>query len=721
MWRTAGRDLRRPAALAAARTARSTLGLGSVRAGVQVRWASATTVEERPPPFRKILVANRGEIAVRVLTTARAMGIETVAVYSEADKNSQHVKAADEAFCIGPAESDQSYLRMDKIMDVAERTGSNAVHPGYGFLSENPEFASMLESSGIEFIGPPSSAITSMGEKSESKRIMLAANVPCVPGYHGEIQDDATLKKAADEAGFPLMLKAVVGGGGKGMRIAHTAADFDDALDSARGESRNAFGDDRMLLERYIPRSRHVEVQVFADKHGNVVYLFERDCSVQRRHQKIIEEAPAPGLSPELRRELGEAAVRAAKAVGYVGAGTVEFIMDTADQKFYFMEMNTRLQVEHPVTEMITGQDLVEWQIKVAAGQRLPKLQDELFINGHSFETRVYAEEPLADFRPGSGPLLYMDPPTPSPHVRVDTGVKQGDSVSVYYDPMIAKLVTWGEDRRVALARMTAALKDFHIAGLSTNIDFVGDITITQDFLDGDVSTSFIQENEEALLTPKTLTNDEVVRVALGVALGQAVDRRSERSREADPSSPWSVPSAGYLNMPSSRTVSFSVGPKDYEAIVRTTAADTYEVEVNGTVLHASASMNGSKMTCTVEDRRRVDTVVHINDQVHVFGPDGEVHATLASPDFGDGSMLGSDVVTSPMDGSIKEVLVKPGDEVKEGQIVMTLHAMKVEVKLRAPRDGVVAAVSAAVGSQVTLGTIMMTLEALEEEAAAAE
>jgi len=644
------------------------------------------------------------------------MGIQTVAVYSEADRNSQHVKAADEAYCIGPAESAESYLRMEKIMDVAERTRSNAVHPGYGFLSENPEFARLLEQSGVEFIGPPAEAIAAMGEKSESKRIMLDANVPCVPGYHDEAQDDATLREAAEAAGFPLMLKAVVGGGGKGMRIALTPDEFLPQLDSARGEARNAFGDDRMLLERYIPRSRHVEVQVFADKHGNAVYLFERDCSVQRRHQKIIEEAPAPGLSSELRRELGEAAVRAAKAVGYVGAGTVEFIMDTEDQQFYFMEMNTRLQVEHPVTEMITGQNLVEWQIRVAAGETLPKMQDELAISGHSFEARIYAENPLADFRPGSGPLLYMDPPAPSPYVRVDSGVKQGDAVSVYYDPMIAKLITWGEDRRVALSRMSAALKDFHIAGLATNIEFVGDITTTPGFVDGDVSTAFIEENEEALLTPKVLSSEDVARVAVSLALAQAGEMRGAASSAADPSSPFSGLTTGYINMPARRVVKFHVGDSEYSAVLSVVGSGAFEIEVDGTTLTAAGSIDGSRVTCRVGDRTRTDNVILVNDEVHLFGPDGEVHATLPTPSFGGADALSSDTVIAPMDGSIKEVHVAPGDRVEEGQEVMTLYAMKVESKLLAPRAGVVATVSAAEGDQVTLKSVVLTLEPDEAE-----
>ncbi|KAG2462401.1 MCCA carboxylase, partial [Polypterus senegalus] len=411
--------------------------------------------------IEKVLIANRGEIACRVMRTAKKMGVRSVAVYSEADKHSMHVAMADEAYHIGPAASQQSYLSMEKIMEIAKKSIAQAIHPGYGFLSENTEFAELCKQEGIIFIGPPSSAIRDMGIKSTSKHIMAAAGVPIIEGYHGDDQSDQKLKEEAKRIGYPVMIKAVRGGGGKGMRIARTEADFLDQLESARREARKSFNDDAMLVEKFVENPRHVEVQVFGDQHGNAVYLFERDCSVQRRHQKIIEEAPGPGIKPEVRRRLGEAAVKAAKAVKYVGAGTVEFIMD-ADHNFYFMEMNTRLQVEHPVTEMITGTDLVEWQLRIAAGEKLPLSQEEISLNGHSFEARIYAEDPSNDFLPGAGPLLHLSTPEPNDFIRIETGVREGDEVSVHYDPMIAKLVVWGEDRSAALQKLRYCLRQYN-------------------------------------------------------------------------------------------------------------------------------------------------------------------------------------------------------------------------------------------------------------------
>ncbi|XP_035747041.1 methylcrotonoyl-CoA carboxylase subunit alpha, mitochondrial isoform X6 [Egretta garzetta] len=396
------------------------------------------------------------------MRTAKKMGVKSVAVYSEADRSSMHVAMADEAYCIGPAPSQQSYLAMEKIMQVAKVSAAEAIHPGYGFLSENTEFAELCKQEGIIFIGPPSSAIRDMGIKSTSKAIMSAAGVPVVEGYHGEDQSDECLKEHAKRIGYPVMIKAVRGGGGKGMRIAHSEKEFLDQLESARREARKSFNDDAMLIEKFVDNPRHVEVQVFGDQHGNAVYLFERDCSVQRRHQKIIEEAPAPGISSQVRKRLGEAAVKAAKAVNYVGAGTVEFIMDS-QHNFYFMEMNTRLQVEHPVTEMITGTDLVEWQLRVAAGEKIPLMQEEILLRGHAFEARIYAEDPNNNFMPGAGPLLHLSTPPPDSFTRIETGVRQGDEVSVHYDPMIAKLVVWAEDRQAALRKLRYSLHQYNI------------------------------------------------------------------------------------------------------------------------------------------------------------------------------------------------------------------------------------------------------------------
>ncbi|KAJ3178835.1 Methylcrotonoyl-CoA carboxylase subunit alpha, mitochondrial, partial [Irineochytrium annulatum] len=426
--------------------------------------ASASEPLPRKPLFDKILIANRGEIACRVMRTAKKLGVKTVAVYSEADRDAMHVKMADEAYQIGRAASAESYLRMDKIIDVAKRSGAQAIHPGYGFLSENAAFADVVEKSGISFIGPPPQAIIDMGSKSASKEIMIDAGVPVVPGYHGAEQAPEYLKQEAGKMGYPVLIKAIKGGGGKGMRIVDKEEDFLEMLESSKREAIKSFGDDTVLVEKYITRPRHVEVQVFADKLGNAVYLFERDCSVQRRHQKVLEEAPAnvqPHLTPELRLDLGTKAVAAAKAVNYVGAGTVEFILDTDTNKFYFMEMNTRLQVEHPVTEMVTNTDLVEWQLEVASGNRLPRLQADLVLDGHAFEARIYAENPDRGFLPDTGPLRHLSFPAASETVRVETGVRQGDEVSVHYDPMISKLVVKGENRTAALRVLRKALGEF--------------------------------------------------------------------------------------------------------------------------------------------------------------------------------------------------------------------------------------------------------------------
>nr|ANJ04671.1 methylcrotonoyl-CoA carboxylase subunit alpha [Nilaparvata lugens] len=448
----------------------------------------------------KVLIANRGEIACRIIRTARRLGVKSVAVYSDADKNAMHVAMADEAFHIGPSPSSESYLKQEKLIEIAHRSHSHAIHPGYGFVSENADFAELCAKNGLIFIGPPASAIRKMGVKSTSKMIMESAGVPVIPGYHGEDQSESKLAEEAERIGFPLMIKAVLGGGGKGMRSTLSAATFREQLDSARREARKAFGDDAVLLERLVTSPRHVEVQVFADQRGNCVHLFERDCSVQRRHQKVLEEAPAPDISEELRDRLGQAGVRAAQAVGYVGAGTVEFIMDRNTKEFYFMEMNTRLQVEHPVTEMITGVDLVEWQLLVASGAELPKKQSDLSLRGHSFEGRVYAEDPANAFMPGAGPLLYLNLPQNDQHVRIETGVRQHDDVSVYYDPMIAKVVVWAEERRKALQTLDQVLSKFHVAGMATNIEFLRRLVQHEAIRRGDVHTGFIPEHENQLL-----------------------------------------------------------------------------------------------------------------------------------------------------------------------------------------------------------------------------
>ena len=454
--------------------------------------------------FRKLLVANRGEIACRVMRTAHRLGIRTVAVYSDADRDALHVATAGEAWRLGPAPAAQSYLDIERVIAAAAASGADAVHPGYGFLSENPEFIEACDAAGVVFVGPPAAAVRAMGLKDAAKRLMEAAGVPVVPGYHGEAQDDPALLAHARRIGFPVLVKAVAGGGGRGMRRADTEADFREALEGARREARSSFGDDRVLVERCVPTPRHVEFQVFADAHGNAVHLFERDCSLQRRHQKVVEESPAPGMTQAIRATMGAAAVRAAQAIGYRGAGTVEFIADASEglreDRFWFMEMNTRLQVEHPVTEMVTGTDLVEWQLRIAAGEPLPVGQADLSIAGHAVEARVYAEDPERGFLPSTGTLAHMSAPPESRHVRIDRGVREGDAVTPHYDPMIAKVIAHGEDRATALDRLAGALEHFAIAGVVTNLPFLSRLVADAEFRAGRVDTGLIDRNLDALL-----------------------------------------------------------------------------------------------------------------------------------------------------------------------------------------------------------------------------
>lgn len=500
--------------------------------------------------IRKILIANRGEIACRVIKTARRLGIATVAVYSDADGNALHVKMADESIHVGAAPSKDSYLVASRIINAANKLGVDAIHPGYGFLSENAVFANACADNDIIFIGPPASAIEAMGSKSAAKNIMEDAGVPLVPGYHGKDQARETLKQAADDMGYPVLLKAAAGGGGKGMRQVWKESEFNEALDAAKREAMASFGDDIMLVEKYLTQPRHVEIQVFCDTKGNGVYLFERDCSVQRRHQKVIEEAPAPGMTDALRATMGEAAIKAAQAINYVGAGTVEFLLD-ADGSFYFMEMNTRLQVEHPVTEMITGEDLVEWQIRIAEGNALPKAQQELTINGHAFEARIYAEDPDNDFLPATGTLTLLQPPQEDSHVRVDTGVVEGDEVSVYYDPMIAKLVVWSENRDIALERLLKALREYHINGVTTNIEFLYNVAANKAFRDADLTTTFIEKHQDSLFSTKgDLNIDRLPVMSLLVLLSKQQDVTVSSGDVTSPgrSQPHGVPTRHILN-----------------------------------------------------------------------------------------------------------------------------------------------------------------------------
>ena len=520
--------------------------------------APIVSTSDLPQPFDTVLIANRGEIACRVIRTCRELGVRTVAVYSDADADALHVQMADSAVRIGPPLASQSYLRGDAILAAAKQSGAQAIHPGYGFLSESAVFARQCEQAGIKFIGPPVAAIEAMGSKSASKDIMIAAGVPVVPGFHGSEQSVEVLKREAERVGYPIMMKAVLGGGGKGMRIVSSPDELEEKLEGCRREARNSFGDDRVLLERYITRPRHIEFQVFADQHGHAVHLFERDCSVQRRHQKVLEEAPAPGMSADMRRSMGEAAVNAALAVGYEGAGTVEFIFDAATGEYFFMEMNTRLQVEHPVTEMIMRRDLVQWQLHVAAGHPLPAQQSELQAVGAAIEARIYAENPYNNFLPATGAIHHLHAPALSPSVRVESAIRAGDAISIYYDPMISKLVCWGEDRPRALRRMERALRDYQIAGVVTNVPFLLNCVRHDAFRAGQVETGFIAAHLEQLV-PQQSGRGERSDVVVSIAALAVLLKEQERLKLSAPlhseHSAWARPDAFRLGIPAPRHV----------------------------------------------------------------------------------------------------------------------------------------------------------------------
>jgi len=652
--------------------------------------------------FDKILIANRGEIACRVMGTARRLGITTVAVYSDADANSRHVALADEAFRVGPAAAADSYLRGDRIVEIAKRSGAKAIHPGYGFLSENAEFAERCADSGVIFIGPPPSAIRAMGDKSAAKTAMEKAGVATVPGYHGGNQSDGVLRAEAGRVGYPVLIKASAGGGGKGMRAVAAPGDFDAALAACRREARSAFGDDRVLLEKLIERPRHIEIQVFADARGECIHLFERDCSVQRRHQKVIEEAPAPGMTDERRREMGKAAVAAAKAVGYVGAGTVEFIVDPAG-KFYFMEMNTRLQVEHPVTEMITGVDLVEWQLRVASGEPLPAKQQDLRIDGHAFEARVYAEDPSRDFLPGTGKILHLAAPAGSRNVRVDTGVRAGDTVTPYYDAMIAKLVVHDRDRSRALERLAAALGELEIVGPVTNVDFLRRLARCDAFAKAELDTGLIERHREELLAPREAPSKGALALA---ALSVQLARTGSRP------SPWGLADGWRLGSRDPGAFVFCDSTGRHAVTLRVLGA-AYELEIGGKRLPLRGNRDGQgRVSVTLDGASLTGRVVHAGRRVEVFLPDEHRSLELHDPleqDFEAASHGGG--LAAPLPGKVAAVLVESGAKVERGAPLLILEAMKMEHTLTAPARGTVAAVRCKAGDQVVEGAELIEFE----------
>ncbi len=661
--------------------------------------------------FRKILIANRGEIACRVMRTARRMGIRTVAVYSDADRDARHVRLADEARRIGPPAARESYLNAEAILAAARDTGAGAIHPGYGFLSENEDFARACGGAGIVFIGPTPEAIAAMGDKSAAKTLMEKARVPLVPGYHGERQEAAFLAKEAERIGYPVLIKASAGGGGKGMRVVRAASEFKAALEGAQREARSAFGDERVLIERYLDRPRHIELQVFGDTQGSLVHLFERDCSVQRRHQKVLEEAPAPGMTEKRRREMGEAALAAARAVNYIGAGTVEFIAEQ-DGRFYFMEMNTRLQVEHPVTELITGLDLVEWQLRVAAGEPLPLKQGDLKIRGHALEARLYAEDPARDFLPQTGRLAHLRFPEDAADLRTDAGVEGGASITPYYDPMIAKLIAWGEDRPAALARLAAALDEVEIAGLKTNVEFLARIARCRAFASAELDTGLIERSRAELFAPRAPLPDQVLAAAAYAELLAEEDAaRSRAAASGDPHSPWDRVDGWRLNQDSHHAFAFAEG--DERRVVAVHFRDAgLRIGIAGRE-HAfeGERLPDGRLLVRLDGRASKARAVRDGRDWHVFIDGAHRRLTLHDELEGLDVDAASGSLAAPMPGKVIAVMVKPGDTVAKGAPLLILEAMKMEHTIAAPADGVVKEIHFAAGEQVPEGAELLRLE----------
>ncbi|TGT61305.1 acetyl/propionyl/methylcrotonyl-CoA carboxylase subunit alpha [Mesorhizobium sp. M00.F.Ca.ET.170.01.1.1] len=645
--------------------------------------------------FGKILIANRGEIACRVIRTARRLGVRTVAVYSDADARALHVEMADEAVHIGPSPVGESYLRGDRIVAAALASGAEAIHPGYGFLSENPGFVDQVTAAGLVFIGPSAASIRAMGLKDAAKRLMEKAGVPVVPGYHGEAQEIVLLASKAREIGYPVLIKARAGGGGKGMRRVEHPDDFSEALSGARREAKAAFGDDRVLVEKYVDKPRHIEVQVFGDNFGNAVHLFERDCSAQRRHQKVIEEAPAPGMTPALRKAMAEAAVKAAKAIGYSGAGTIEFIVDASEglkaDRFWFMEMNTRLQVEHPVTEMVTGVDLVEWQLRVAAGEKLPKAQSEIQLAGHAFEARIYAEDAAKGFLPATGTLHHLKFPDSAPDgaaLRIETGVRAGDTISPFYDPMIAKLVVRAPDRASALGALIKALAQMEVAGSTVNTAFLAALGANADFAAGDVDTGLIGRHQEELIALPPPSDETIAAAALAATGAGAPDTGGD---------PWSS-LAGYAHFHTvARRIRLRYGDEDMLARVSARPDGRFQV-----------ALEAPHDAINSHDLRTLPRTACWPGHVTVF--DGAVAHSFTVPDplaKADEAAAATGSLRAPMPGLVKLVRAAAGDSVIKGQPLLILEAMKMEHTIAAPHDGVVAEI-AAEGAQVSDGTVLV-------------
>jgi 3-methylcrotonyl-CoA carboxylase alpha subunit len=665
--------------------------------------------------FSKILIANRGEIAVRIARTAKAMGVQTVAVCSAVDVNALHTHVCDQSVMIGGASPAESYLNAQRIVEVALTTGAEAIHPGYGFLSENAEFAELCEAEGIKFIGPSSKVIRAMGLKSSAKTIVEKAGVPLLPGFHGADQSDEVLVAEASRIGFPLLIKASAGGGGKGMRVVDRLGDFMTALTGARREAKNSFNNDHVLLERYIKAPRHIEVQIFADQQGNYVHLFERDCSLQRRYQKVIEEAPAPAISEEIRRSLGETAIAVAKAAGYEGAGTVEFIMDES-QHFYFMEMNTRLQVEHPVTEMITGQDLVEWQLRVAAGEVLPKQQKDIKLKGHAVESRVYAENPARDFLPVAGRIEYLqERKGADSDVRIDSGVQVGDEVGVYYDPMISKIICWGETRQAALNKLNVALSAYHLAGIQTNTNFLRALISVPDFSEAEqqpqnLNTGLINRHIKSLSKSQELISVTAVALFLAYELRGMFDDQLESDPSSDPYSPWRHMDGWRLNRDASRVFRLICGDQTYEVLLSLClnkiqfVFDGAEYELN------SVGYNSDQIQVKVSGKYAEGFVFEGESGVTIFCEGQTTVISRSQLDLYVEEESGN-LLIAPLPGYVRQILVAVGDSVQKEQALVIVEAMKMEHTILSPKSGTVVEIFYSEGDQVLEGVELLALE----------
>ncbi len=646
--------------------------------------------------LKRILIANRGEIACRIIRSAKAMGLHTIAVYSDADANAQHVKLADSAFHIGPAPSKSSYLDIETLFRVAKQAAADCIHPGYGFLSENEAFAERCEREGLTFIGPSAKSIEAMGSKTRAKEIMAAANVPLVPGYYGDQQDTEFLRQEADKIGYPVLIKAAYGGGGKGMRVVRDKADFVEHLEGAKREAASSFGNDLVLIERYVDTPRHVEVQVFADKSGNCIYLGDRDCSLQRRHQKVIEEAPAPGLNDALRTAMGEAAVRCAQAIDYVGAGTVEFLL--CGEEFFFMEMNTRLQVEHPVTEMVTGVDLVKWQIAIASGQPLPLTQEQVRISGHSFEARIYAEDPAQQFMPSSGTLTHVQFPPASAQIRIDTGVTSGDEISPFYDPMVAKLIVTGDNREQALALLADALKQTHIAGVKANIGFLLALTQAEPLQQGTMDTHFIDSHSDAL-TVEPQADAHTLAMAAWVYFCQLNTQQSSAS-------PWQRLAGFKLN-----SVNEVAVPLIGHDVVMHVATTGMSVDIDGQRYNINGERHGNHYVVVVDGQRFSADATVDSEHLCVMRDAQQFQFELASKHYIGAEQSANDALAAPMNGTVVKHLQALGAEVSQGDAIVVMEAMKMEYTLNAPHDGVLSSYCYGEGELVSHGALLAVVE----------